>query len=243
MAPSPLTRSKQNAQCDLSPELKRFLDAMKKEIISSFQQELHQIAQSLEILNNKVEMIEQSLTHANTEIRRLDKEVTGLKANMTGSTSQIKSAFDAALEETDHRLARMNSLIIRGLHEDRGSVTDRKSEDRKAVSDILNALNVNPMDVTDVKRLGKPSKNRPRLLCVTFHNTDAKNRALRNSKALKNSEFKNVFLQPDLTPLQREKEWLLRKELKDRRDKGENVVIYGGQVRRKDELKDFQHRF
>ena len=50
-------------------------------------------------------------------------------------------------------------------------------------------------------------------------------RKLRNSK-----DYKNVYINPDLTKMQREQSRKIRDELKSRRDKGESVIIRKGQI-------------
>ena len=56
---------------------------------------------------------------------------------------------------------------------------------------------------------------------------------------MKDSEFKNVFIHLDLTPVQQEEQRRNRLLLKERRDKGEDVVLYGGQVILRCEVQHF----
>ena len=103
---------------------------------------------------------------------------------------------------------------------------------------MLTALDVKSVEVNGVRRLGKPNKEKPRLLRASLPDPSKRQEVLRRAKLLKNSTFKNVFIQPDLTRMQQEIEPSLRKELKDRREQGD-VMIYAGRVRPRLGLKGF----
>jgi hypothetical protein len=70
-------------------------------------------------------------------------------------------------------------------------------------------------------------------------------RILKACKELKKrQEYKNVFINPDRTPLEQAIDKRLRHELKERRENGEdNLVIYRGKVINRNEIKHFPQRF
>ena len=154
----------------------------------------------------------------------------------------LKKEFNNLQRDMEGRLLRMTNVIVRGLPEGSGTVQERAQKDEKAVEDLLTAIEVRSGNVTGVKRLGKVKDGHARLLCVTFRDVSQKHEVLRKAKLLRDSsKFKRVYVQPDLTRMQQEIDWRLRKELKDRRDKGEDVVLFGGEVRQRHDLqKDFQ---
>lgn len=45
-----------------------------------------------------------------------------------------------------------------------------------------------------------------------------------------NTDFANIYVNPDLTKTERERQFLLRKELRSRRENGEDVMIKRGVV-------------
>lgn len=240
MAPSPHhnLRSKQG----LSDDLKRYLDTLKADIIASFRHELDRVNNSLTTLNDKVQSVEASLDKINSEIQRIDKEMNNLDLKILNVHQDINQCIGGALAEMDNRLARANNIVLRGLDECDGSVDERLANDTEVVGELLNVLNVDPRIVTETKRLGRISanKNRPRLLRISLRSTAQKSEIFRRAKRLKNTRFKNVYVHPDLTPMQRDLNFKLRKEMKERRDQGEDVGIFNGAVRPRSEKRDFR---
>lgn len=241
MAPSPVTRGRQNTQNELSGDSKRFMESMKKEIIAAFDQKMDRVNESLEFLRNEMVYIKESLNSAKSEIERLDRELDDIRRNVREGS--LGGGMDDVLKEMDDRVSRLPNVIIRGLVEEGLSVEERKQKDEKAVSELLAFLHADPVAMCDLHRVGKSNNKNARLLRVSLSSAAVKHKILRNSRSLKNSSFKNVFVQPDLTKKQREQNAILRKELSTRRNNGEDVVIHGGQVRKKSELADFRHRF
>ena len=86
--------------------------------------------------------------------------------------------------------------------------------------------------MTSVVRLGKRIPDRHRLLKVTLDSVSRKIQVLRNAKKLRNTQnWKEIFITPDMTPREREKNKELREELKRRRELGEErLVIRKGQI-------------
>ena len=83
MAPSPVTRNKPGTQTEVSSDLKRYLETMKKEIIAAFQEELGRVRQTLNSLGSKVQKIEESLQEVHSEIQRIDDEINGIKESIS----------------------------------------------------------------------------------------------------------------------------------------------------------------
>lgn len=53
---------------------------------------------------------------------------------------------------------------------------------------------------------------------------------------LRNTEFRNVFIHLDLTPFQQEAFREQRRILKERRDDGQDVIMYRGEVKLRSDL-------
>ena len=85
--------------------------------------------------------------------------------------------------------------------------------------------------IENVHRIGKVVEGRNRLIRVILSSEDCKDRVLREARQLRNaSEFKNVYVNPDLTLRQRQEGKRLREELKRRRELGEDVVLRHGSI-------------
>ena len=82
-----------------------------------------------------------------------------------------------------------------------------------------------------VTRLGS-SPTRPRLLLVELEDISVRRSILRQTVKLRKScTWSNIYIFPDLTPKERQKNRLLRDELKIRRNAGEkNLYIKRGRI-------------
>ena len=69
-------------------------------------------------------------------------------------------------------------------------------------------------------------------LLAKFKTEQEKWKVIANARAVinKNSDYKGNFVNPDLYKCEREKQYLLRQELRDRRNNGEQVVIKKGAI-------------
>ena len=68
---------------------------------------------------------------------------------------------------------------------------------------------------------------RSRLLKISVKEEESKMQILRNAKLLKSSlHYKYVFVGPDRTPREQTEYRDLLRELKEKREKGEDVVLY-----------------
>ena len=91
-------------------------------------------------------------------------------------------------------------------------------------------------------RIGKKRRDNKRLLRVSVSSPKDKTDILRKSKQLRRlSNFTDVYIQPDLTKMQQQQEFELRREVRERRMKGEDVVKYRGKVLMKEDLPVFQN--
>ena len=80
-------------------------------------------------------------------------------------------------------------------------------------------------------RIGKIIQGRPRLLKVACPTVDVKISILRKSKDLRSSSrYRNINVNHDLTVEQQKEAWKLREECRQRRSRGEDVVIHKNKV-------------
>ena len=98
----------------------------------------------------------------------------------------------------------------------------------------------------EVSRIGRISDTRPRLLRFKCSSTKEKAEVLRLSKKLRSTQdyYNKVFVNPDLTLLQRKRDKQLRDEVKRRREEGEEVYIRRGRIVNKaNAFENFQRGF
>jgi len=131
---------------------------------------------------------------------------------------------------------------------------DEEKHDRAEITNILNEIvpEFEPRHIAtaEIVRLGKrkpfqPKEGqqtpKPRPIKIIFQNVEAKNKILKNARKLKNfPNLKKIGLSSDKNKKEREEDLKLRKELKSRRDGGEDVVMFNGKVMTKTEREELK---
>lgn len=139
-------------------------------------------------------------------------------------TEKMEELFD---EWTDKE-ARKNNIVIFNMAE--GTDGDQQDHDKAACLDVIeNELGIERAEIVGTIRLGKPEDRgsrprKPRPLPVKLSQADKKWEIVKNGKKLKEArkdEYKKMYIVPDLTLKEREKDKELRTSLKEKRDKGE----------------------
>ena len=106
---------------------------------------------------------------------------------------------------------------------------------------LAREIGVDDLEVEEISRIGRLDPTKPRLLRFKCGDADTRRQLLRNSKNLRQSQrFQRTFINPDLTRFQRARNAELRKELRQRREAGENIAIRRGQIVDLSENKNFQ---
>ena len=190
---------------------------------------------------SKIDLLEGQTRNLASNMAKLNERVECLESKMTKTVTQnIRSELDER-SDIDRR---KNNVIVFNLPEAdsptaKSSVwytEDSKECDRNAFIEISNeSLGVdlnNPHKIKEVLRLGpKRVTERPRPLKVTFSDIVTKREVLQNSKFLKDGKYKSIFINPDLTPQQRKKDYDLRQELKNRKSEGQKgIYIKKGRI-------------
>ena len=131
------------------------------------------------------------------------------------------------LDEVQNRFYRRNKLVIRGLPEPTtGSLDERKESDKNNLQQIVQYLTDEAVDIKNVTRVAKAKPSAPRMVKFTVKDEESKRSLLRKATSLRKSpNFKEIYIGPDSTPQQQLEDKLLRGELKERRARGESVVI------------------
>ena len=150
---------------------------------------------------------------------------------------KLNTCLKEKKEETREKEDRENNLIIFNLPESDDSDEAETTKDKSQVNDLFLAIG---SDLTDhkfedstscLKRLGRKMAGKIRPIKVSFKETVNKHIILRKARNLKgSSRFSKVGISEDKTLTQREEDRKLRVELKLRKEKGEDVVIFKGAI-------------
>ena len=140
-------------------------------------------------------------------------------------------------EEQEEQNKPRNCVIIHGLKEPSGGNTDEKKKaELDGVEELLHQIKCDNVSVNTCFRLGKMSAdplNQLRPMKLTLVSEAHKQQVLQSAKNLKtmSNELVKIFIHEDLTPKQRERRQLLVKELKERKEKGEqNLIIVNNSI-------------
>ena len=167
------------------------------------------------------------------------KLLSHLSSSLAASSSSAPSALDMAVAIEEDK--RERSVVIQYLPEGSDTLTgsQRVSCDADAIGKMCDLAGIEVGGLVHF-RMGRrhspssssaPASKGPRLLKLMFpgrsHQRDflAKSREIR-----KDPSFAKIFIRPSLSKEQRNAEYKLRKEKRDRVSKGENVVIYDGKI-------------
>jgi hypothetical protein len=176
-----------------------------------------------------VDEAERRNTQLEMKIKKLEKE------NINSLTTFY--------EEMENRNLRKQNIIISGITEEsNGSAKERMAADEMSVKTILeNVIELEENSITRMHRIGRPAPGKSRLVCVTMNDETVKKKILSNAKQLRDkSKYRTIYINPDRTKLQQEEMRNLRNELKQRRENGEEAVIYRNKVVLKREITNFQ---
>lgn len=236
-------RSNSNPCTSASPitlrEISQLIRSAKDEMLSSFKAEFKIVNDSLATLASRIENVEFKLNHVSQtlmnqerRLERCDEEIKALKETTRGLDPE------ATAREIEMRFAKRNNLIVSGIPEPtQGSLEQRREVDLEKVKALLSELDVRDPRLEGVFRIGQ-SLRRERLICIKVQDFALKQDILRKAKSLRNSnEFKQCFINPDLTPSQRAKDKELRDTLKRKREEGLDMIIRGGKLILREELK------
>ena len=177
----------------------------------------------------------------------LDVRVCNEAAERTDSNSKdsrtIKESINDQIDEMKERDKRKNNLIIFNVEESNSEDIDvRKQHDMDEITELLSSVGLGvSSEVINPIRLGpKISDSKwPRPLRVSVDSESTKWNILKQSKNLTcqgKERFQTVFIKRDMTPMEREKDLLLRNQLKEKRkiseEKGEQIkwIIRSGKI-------------
>ena len=222
------TRSNSNASSISLNDIKSLIESSTTEILSIVKTENEKLKSMIKIFNNRVDEVERKTNLLESKCKDLEEKCIRLE-----KMCQQKDTSDQELiEEAMERQRRRKFLIISGLPEQqKGNIEERIKGDTAKVTELAATLGVEDLNLTEVTRIGRISHDRPRLLRIKCCSFDEKLSLLKAAKDLrKHDAYGGVYINPDLTRLQRVKNKELRTELRQRREAGEEVIIYRGRI-------------
>ena len=214
------TRSNSNPSNNVTlSDIKSLIQNSKNEILDSFRNEMQGITTVLNALMNRVDELESKNVHLEQKCKLLEEK----SADFTTSV----------LNEIEDRNRRKMNLIISGLPEHLdGSAELRRTADVAEVDALLRKLSDGVgVRFSHVRRIGSIASGKSRPICVMLSNETERRNFLSRAKQLRAMpNYRNVYINPDLTPSQREENIRLRLDLKAHRKRGDDVVIRNGKV-------------
>lgn len=176
----------------------------------------------------------------NEKILNIENEMGGKKLE-----DKIEEVVDKKIAEAfgegQEREKRKKNLIITNVKESsKANPTERKEDDLDSAKNLLQQItDISEDEILEPTRLGSVGGNRPRLLRVTLKTEERKKEILRMAPKSKINQGKTEnrkkhFINADYTPKEREENYKLRMEKKQRTDRGEeDLIIRNGKIVKK----------
>ena len=220
------------------------------------EQKLCVIDSQMSHIVEKQNMIEQEMSDVKTHLssqaetiaeqaNRLDKMeklVKASKENVIESVEEkisikLSDTTESSLKEIELREAKRLNVMFFNVKESSSENDEvRSKKDMELLEKIQRDIGTSVV-LTNVTRIGKAEASKTRPLRATVHDTAAHRELLMSAKKLRNSTaFRNVFINRDMTPLERSQWQSLVKEKREKQERaeknGESVkwVIYRGKV-------------
>ncbi len=211
-------------------------------MISSLTKELNEVKAALSAFVTRVSVIEEEVNIIMSANTSITTEMNSLKEKVHHLESL---PIEDSIAELQSRQFKADNVIIQGLPEkESGSQAERDTHDANLVSRVFQEIGVSCEEgftASDIRRMGGRRGDGSRLLRLKTKTPEQKAEVLRRARDLKNSStYNNVFIRPDLTPMQLESRRRLRRELLDRRQRGEDVFIFRGRVQCRVNGRNFQ---
>lgn len=210
--------------------------------IQSLKEDFNSMRSCVSSLEARIVGFEQTLSTLRESQKKCETDIVNIKSDFEQLKLSLSSSNSEILQEVEERQLRRNNVMIFGLPEtSHGSLTERKDHDNRAIHELFETIGIQNVSTEETRRVGRITDDKIRALKVTLKDVNTKRKILRSAKELrKSSRFRHVFLANDATKWQQKELFYLRSELKKRRDLGEDVVIYNGQLRSKESLQNFR---
>ncbi len=200
-------------------------------------------------LRSDIQSLKDTISSLVSRVTQLEKENKILKERQTSAFEplSVESMCSDMMNELQQRERRRCNLIIAGVVEQTsGSVAEREYADEEICSEIFGSIGLPQSRIGDLRRIGKLTNERNRLIRITMVEEEDKRFLIKSSRKLRFVEkFKNVYEKPDLTLLQRKIDFELRRELQTTKAAHleKDFVIHKGKVVEKNSSQGFRTNF
>jgi hypothetical protein len=208
--------------------LKCSIETSKKEVIETLRKDIESLRLTVNSLTDRIVHLEQQNKDLNEKLQDF--------------SHSSETLADSIIEECNQRRRRECNIIVFGISESKtDSPEAAEAADRKELDGILNEIDVTDVKVKELRRIGRPGGKR--FLKVKFESLDQKWRVLKKTSNLRKCpRFSSVFVSQDLTPLQQLQRKERLKELRERQNAGEDVVLYRNTVIKRESIKKSTNR-
>ena len=212
----------------------------------------HYMTIALDEIHRVKNELKKDIRAVSTSVTQIVEDIDTLKRDMKDHQDKVNSTANyqdptflnktkqLIREETQEirmrELRECNLILTNMEEEDRntesGTATEEDSDMARVNDMIKNVLQLDDVEVTHVSRLPKPdSDERKRLVMVKLASREQRNKVLKNKTKLKREiNWNDVYVSCDMTKNEKHENYLLRKELKERREKGEQVRLQSGKI-------------
>ena len=224
------------------------------EQFSQLEQKLDDIDSSMSTIVKKQKMIEKEVNNVKLQLdsqgktaveqeKRLDKVEKLLKINDEHVKSveqelnlKFSSSVESSMREMEMREAIKMNVMFFNVKESCAENEKQIKEDTEVLANIQDAIQTS-VALTNIRRIGKREAGKTRPLRASVANTKDLGEILKSAKKLRYSDaLNNVFINRDMTQLERSQWKELMKEKRDKQEvslrNGENVkwIISKGKV-------------
>ena len=165
----------------------------------------------------KIVRVEGNVMENTRRIQEVEKRQEGQEAARTAEKSNLRKEWN---DEAREREIRKKNIVVHRLPEAEATeAAGRKNWDMDSLNNILGAINISFKSRDTVKfcrRVGEVSENGPRPLVVGFRREVYREEILENARLLRDTDFSDIGITPDLTREQRIEEDELAKEAEKR---------------------------
>ena len=191
-----------------------------------------------ERFQNIEKQLSENLKSKNDKPEKLESMINEVKKTEVNIERMIQAEVGIYLDNKNEKERKKQNLIIQRVTETEEKEEEQKSKDKDEVKKIIQITNPELLGEIDIIlkedkniiRLGRKKADKPRPIRVILNDEEMKRDILKRCKNLKESAYKHISVQEDLTREEQEKQFKLRQELRKQKEEGQKVCIYRGEI-------------
>lgn len=174
---------------------------------------------------NKIQTLESNVTNIANKIAATDTKFSTLEANFSSANvipTDVDSTKENLLREMQDRHNRLKNIIVSGIPEIvETNISNRRDNDQREVTEVLNTLSNNCPQPVKIFRIGKYNPDKHRNIKVCFNEAETPRLLLSNRSKL----GKPLKIFSDQTPMQQQYFNKVKNEFTQRQLAGETNLI------------------